>query len=309
MKKFSGLCWAVCLICAPLAALLCSCGDPIEPNDGTGEVLFPANALQYITTRPPETEVTTTTVTLNPVWQENVAENYNYAGGAVIKGVPHYTQFTSYQTACESLAAVSVLQYYGVGMDIDRFIDDYLPRTEYPVPGADGELHGESPWEYFIGDPRDPGGFGCYNTCITAAINKLADGLAVPLRNVPITKLCTDYIDKGQPVIFWGTINMAMPYQSEFYWILPDKTTYYFINPEHACVLIGYDDNYYYFSDSMSAMDITPYPKQQVEAAYDGLFSQAAVIDPLVLETLPSFWRTEPANGAVQTTQTNGVYT
>ena len=300
MKFVSGLCWAAGLICAPLAVLLCGCGEPITPDDGTAEVLLPSNALQYIqTTAEAVTTAETTTVTLNPAWQENVVENYNYSGGAVIKGVPHYTQFTSYQTACESLAAVSLLQYYGVGMDIDRFIDSYLPMADYPVNGEDGELHGASPWEYFIGDPRDPGGFGCYNTCIETALNKLQKGLAVALRDVPLKKLCSDYIDKGQPVMFWGTINMATPYVSEFYWIIPDGTTYYFVNPEHACLLIGYDDNYYYFSDSMSYTEITPYAKWQVEAAYEGLFRQALVIDPLVLETLPDFWRTETAKSEI----------
>ena len=309
VKKLSGLCWAAGLICAPLAMFFCSCGEAIEPDDGTADILLPANALQYLTTEPATETTVTTTVTLNPAWQENVVENYNYSGGAVIKGVPHFTQFTSYYTACESISAVSLLQYYCVDMDLDRFIDDYLPRTDYPVTGTDGQPYGESPWKYFIGDPRDAGGFGCYNTCIADAINKLADGLAVPLKEVPLSKLCSDYIDKGQPVIFWGTINMVTPYQSEFYWILPDGTTYYFINPEHACLLIGYDDNYYYFSDSMSGTEITPYAKWQVEAAYDGLFQQALAIDPLVLETLPSFWRTEAAKSEVFGTELNGAVT
>ena len=100
------------------------------------------------------------------------------------------------------------------------------------------------------------------------------------------------------------TLLAAMPAMADgqaynAYWIIPDGTTYYFVNPEHACLLIGYDDNYYYFSDSMSYTEITPYAKWQVEAAYEGLFRQALVIDPLVLETLPDFWRTETAKSEI----------
>lgn len=294
MKMSRKLCTAAGFFGLPLAMLLWSCGEPIPEYD---DVLTPVNQLFTTVTTTTEATTTTTTVTLSPQWQENAAGNYNGAGGVVIRNVPHYTQFTSYFTACESISATAVLQYYGVNMTLDRFIDDYLPKANYPDLGTSGELEGASPWEYFIGDPRDGGGFGCYNTCIASAINKIADGLAIPLDGYSIEDLCTQYIDKGQPVIFWATIGMQQPYVSEFHWYLPDGKMYYFVNPEHACVLIGYDDNYYYFSDSESYMEVAGYPKWQVQAAYEGLFKQAVVIDPLILETLPAQWRSNSASG------------
>lgn len=276
------------LICAPLfAVLLCSCGETIQPPEDS-EALLPDDVIESIlSTTTSSTTTTTTTVTINPVWQENAIGNYKGNNGIVIENVPHFTQFTSYLTACESIASVSVLQYYGIDIDLDTFIDDYLPTAPYPETGKDGELHGESPWEYFIGDPRDGGGFGCYNTAVAKGINKIAEGLAIPLDDVSIDDLCSNYIDKGQPVIFWGSINMQRPYVSEFHWLLPDGKLYEFVNPEHALVLVGYDDNWYYFCDSMSNQDITPYNKEAVEAAYDGLYRQAVVIDPLILEAMP----------------------
>ncbi len=291
------------LICAPLLALLCSCGQRVEPaEDSTAQL--PNNIFESIvttTTTTSTTETTTTTaITINPTWQENAVGNYNGNQGVVIHNVPHYTQFTQYLTACESIASVSVLQYYGIDIDIDRFIDNYLPRADYPAAGDDGFLHGASPWEYFIGNPRDAAGFGCYNTAIANAINKIEDGLAITLNHVPIEDLCRDYIDKGQPVIFWATINMQQPYTSQFSWYLPNGDLYQFINPEHALVLIGYDDQNYYFSDSMSEPAITPYSKAMVQAAYDGLFQQAVVIDPLVLETLPQSMRKPVASIAIE---------
>ena len=275
------------MMLAPLMLLFCSCGELIRPPEDNEALLPDEVVASILSTTLSEPETTTTTVTLSPRWQEQAIENYNGRNGVVIQGVPHYTQFYSYFTACESLASVSVLQYYGVDMDIDRFIDDYLECAPCPDYASDGKVHGESPWEYFIGDPRDPGGFGCYNTAISKAINKIADGLAIPLENVSVEKLCSDYIDKGQPVIFWGTMYMQYPYISEFTWQLPNGKKYDFVNPEHALVLIGYDDDWYYFCDSLSDREITCYNKQAVETAYEGLFKQAVVIDPLVLEALP----------------------
>ena len=276
----------VILICAPLTALLfCGCGVVISPP-GDSEGLLPENIVESIigtTTEP----TTTTTVTIDPEWQEHAIGNYNDRNGVVIEGVPHYTQFTSYYTACESIASVSVLQYYGVDIDLDTFIDKYLPRANYPDYGKDGELHGASPWEFFIGDPRDSGGFGCFNTAISKAINRIAEGLAIPLDGLSIDELCSDYIDKGQPVIFWGSIYMQRPYVSEFQWRLPNGDLFKFINPEHALVLVGYDDDWYYFCDSMSDKEITVYDKKAVETAYEGLNKQAVVIDPLILEAMP----------------------
>ena len=279
------------LLAAPLMALLCSCGESIQiPEDS--ECLLPDHVVESIlATTTESTTVITTTVTINPLWQEQAIGNYNGRNGVVIQGVPHYTQFTSYYTACESLASVSVLQYYGVDIKIDRFIDELLPCAPYPDYGRDGKQHGESPWEYFIGNPRDGGGFGCYNTVVAAAINKVADGLAIPLRNRSLDELCKDYIDKGQPVIFWGTMYMQHPYISEFNWYLPNGKLYEFVNPEHALVLIGYDDDWYYFCDSMSDREITPYDKLAVKNAYEGLYEQAVVIDPLVLEAMPQTLR------------------
>lgn len=296
MERISKFGWAAGLIAAPVLALLCSCMESITPEE-TVDVLLPVNVLTSstpMTEATTETTVTTvTTVTINRLWQENAIENYRYNGGVVIENVPHATQFVNYPTACESMAAVALLQYYGVNIDIDRFLDEFLPRTDYPTQDETGNLQGASPWEYFIGDPRDSAGFGCYNTCIAAGINKIQEGLAIPLNDLTLDEICSEYIDKGQPVVMWGTIGMEAPYVSKFHWTIPDGTEYYFVNPEHACVLIGYDASYYYFSDSMSYETITAYSRLQVETAYEGLFRQTVAIDPLVLETLPDFWRTD----------------
>ena len=237
------------------------------------------------------TTVPETTVSVNPKWAAQVEIRGEH--GHIIENVPHYTQFYEYLTACESLSAVSVLRYYGIDMTPELFLDGYLPVADYPGVGEDGEMHGESPWEYFIGDPMRMDGFGCYSGALVRGINKIKSGLAVTLRYNSLEKLCTDYIDKGQPVIIWATMYMEYP-QDSIQWYLPDGHLFTFKAPEHALVLIGYDENFYYFSDSLQYQDIVCYGKEMTERAYSGMLLQAVVIDPLVLETVPDFWRIPP---------------
>ncbi|MCQ2408533.1 MAG: C39 family peptidase [Oscillospiraceae bacterium] len=297
MKRFADSCGKAAFLTVPLfAMLLTSCGEPIIKEESAPAIL--------ITTTVPETTVEqTTTMTVDPAWQENALSNYAGMGGNVIQNVNHYTQFDSYFTACESIAAVTLMQYFGIKITLDEFIDNYLPMTDYPAQGADGALHGESPYDYFIGNPRDAAGFGCYSTAIANGINKIHEGLAIPLKDMTLDEICKEYIDKGQPVELWGTIGMAAPYTSEFHWTLPNGERYDFVNPEHAVVLIGYDDINYYFSDSMSHTAITAYDKAAVETAYKGLFSQAVAIDPIVLESLPQSMRNKPAAGESTVTE------
>lgn len=272
------------LLCGSMAAVSTGCGktvaltEPIEPGS------VPPVTVTSVTTA---AETTTTTVTVNPLWAEQVSEKGK--NGHIIENVPHYTQFNQYLTACESLAAVSVLRYYGIDMTPERFVDGFLPIADYPDTGEDGELHGESPWDYFIGDPMQANGFGCYSGALVRGINKLRDGLAVKLRYQSLDKLCTDYIDKGQPVIIWATMYMARP-QDSIKWYLPNGRLFKFKAPEHALVLVGYDDKYYYFSDSLQYESVVAYGKEMTDNAYRGMLLQAVVIDPEVLETVPDFW-------------------
>ena len=247
-----------------------------------------------VTSVPDPPAETSTATTVNPQWAEQVIPHGE--NGHIIENVPHYIQYEEYQTACEAISAVELLRYYGIDMTPERFLSGFLPVADYPGTAEDGLMYGESPWEYFIGDPQQTDGFGCYSSALVRGINKIRSGLAVSLRYRPLEKLCTDYIDKGQPVIIWATMFMDAPEES-VQWYLPDGQLFTFVIPEHVLVLIGYDDWYYYFSDSLQYGEVTGYSKEMTERAYEGLLMQAVVIDPSVLETVPDFWaiRPEPA--------------
>ncbi|MCQ2416190.1 MAG: C39 family peptidase [Oscillospiraceae bacterium] len=277
---------ALCVIsslCCILSIFLFGCGEEIHPEESLATEKVSLAGTDNTTTTVTETTTTLTTID----WSFQTTEQNN---GVLIQNVPHYTQFTSYKTACESLATVAMLRYFGIDMTPDEFLDGFLPIADYPQNGKDNQLHAESPWEYFIGDPMREDAFGCYNGAIVRALDKIKTGLGIALNNQSLDKICKNYIDKGQPVVLWATMYMANAKES-FTWILPNDEEYTFITPEHALLLVGYDEKNYYFSDSLQYGETYGYRKDAVEKAYDAMSKQAVAIDQEVLACIPEFWK------------------
>lgn len=200
-----------------------------------------------------------------------------YSAAHIIRNVPHYDQTSGYATACESIAAVSLLRFYGIEMDPGDFIRNHLPTAPYPSMGSDGNLHGENPADYFIGDPLRSDGYCCFSGAILKAIDSVRPGIAAVLHDRPLDKLCEDYVAYGNPVMIWATIGMQ-PTRKGNSWILPNGERYTHLRPVHALLLIGWDENNYYFSDSNESAEITPYPIQAVQTAYAAMRQQAIVL-------------------------------
>lgn len=199
----------------------------------------------------------------------------------LIADFPHISQNTKYPTGCESVAAVSLMQFYNVDISVEEFIDLHLPTADSPYYEGD-VMYGESPWEAFIGDPYSEWGYGCYSTVIVKAMKSALsrDYEIKAIYNVSLPQLCTQYIDRGQPVMIWATMDMREPYEGDS-WLLPNGETFTFICPEHALVLIGYDDTSYYFCNPQADEAVVSYPKEDCETAYSALHSQAIVMQPL----------------------------
>ncbi len=193
-----------------------------------------------------------------------------------ITDVPHILQTDAYPTACESIAAVALMAYYGVMIDVDTFLQEHLPIASYPEQRKDGLLYGEDPNAYFIGDPYAANGYGCYGGAIVKAMQSaLGDTAEVALiEGLTLETLCQTYIVNDEPVIIWATIDMEEPMEGN-QWILPDGTAFTFIRPEHAVVLVGMDETQYYVCDSLAENAVIGYPKTDCERAYAALGMQA----------------------------------
>ncbi|MBO5320116.1 MAG: C39 family peptidase [Ruminococcus sp.] len=193
----------------------------------------------------------------------------------IIDDVPHIYQCDLYPTGCESVSAVSLMNFYGIDITVDEFIDNYLPRSPLPYLEDDGYLHAESPWYSFIGDPYSGNSYGCYASVIENALNSaLPDGyIAEAEYGSPLEYAAEEYIANGEPVMIWATVGMKEPWQGNS-WIVPNGEYFTFICPEHALLFIGYDEEFYYFSDPMAEDEIVSYYKYDCEQAYLALGAQ-----------------------------------
>lgn len=119
------------------------------------------------------------------------------------------------------------------------------------------------------------------------ALDKALSGqkyTAKQLYGVSLKNLCSNYIDKGIPVILWATMYMNTPYISST-WTYNGKTINW-IAPEHCLLLVGYDSSHYIFNDPLTSQPQTYYSKSSVETAYKGLNYQAIVLEKRIIVRL-----------------------
>lgn len=179
--------------------------------------------------------------------------------------VPYIDQSVKYPTGCESVSTVMLLQYLGYSLTVDEFIEKYLERKDFEE--RDGQLYGPSPFEYFCGSPYDEDSFGCYAPVICRALEKAAGDKykIINETGTSMENLLKDYIDKGMPVIFWACINMREPVTGPEWKLLETGDTFTWISNEHCMLLVGYDEEGYYFNDPYENNGVIRYDKELVE--------------------------------------------
>lgn len=192
--------------------------------------------------------------------------------------VPFINQRVKFPNGCESVSAVMAMQYFGIDITPEVFISKYLDMGKAPYVRG-GRWYGCDPREQFPGDPRNSSGWGCYPEVIKKAIDNMnPQGVETHvLKDVPLATLCSEFIDNGIPVVFWGTIDMSAPYAHVTWTIEGTDSTHTWISPFHCLLLVGYDSYNYYFNDPWQGKNI-PYPKDKVELAYSGIGREALVI-------------------------------
>ena len=207
--------------------------------------------------------------------------------------VPFIDQRKKYPTGCESVATVMTMQYFGMPISVESFIDNYLPKGTAPFKDETDQRFGDDPRKVFLGSPYSKYGWGCYAPVIVTAANKCIDRKKFEVKNITgtsFTSLCRTYIDKEIPVIVWATTDMQSlkPWKESHTWtILGTSEQFTWKSPMHCLVLVGYDDNSYYFNDSQRGKNFR-YPKADVLAAYNALGMQAVVIRPKTEEPTES---------------------
>ena len=121
---------------------------------------------------------------------------------------------------------------------------------------------------------------GCYAPVIERAIKKAVDPNQFQvslLFGIPLDVLCETYLQNNIPVILWATIDMEYPTPGDCWLIEGTGEELQWMRPEHCLLLVGYDQDYYYFNDPTAGRQYR-YEKSACEAAYQGLHSQAVAV-------------------------------
>lgn len=196
--------------------------------------------------------------------------------GAWLSDVPFISQVGKYPTGCESVSAVMACQYAGISIDVETFIDEYLPKASFMK--EDGKLIGYHPNQCFMGNPYEKNGFGCYAPCIETAIRAfLPDGyLLENCTGTDLPSLCSQLIDQGIPVIIWATMGMINPTEGSKWTLQETGETFQWISGEHCLVLTGYDQKYYYFNDPLKGK--VKYKRETVEKRFSQMGLQSLAV-------------------------------
>lgn len=189
--------------------------------------------------------------------------------------VPYLDQSGAYPTGCESVSAVMLLQYLGYDISVDTFIEQYLEKEDFEE--REGVWYGPDPRTHFCGSPYDEDSFGCYAPVICKALEKiLGDVYEVSDRTgTEIDILIREYIDREMPVVFWACINMREPITGPQWKLKETGETFTWISNEHCMLLVGYDEEGYYFNDPYDNNGVIRYPKDVVKDRYKAQHMQA----------------------------------
>ncbi len=200
------------------------------------------------------------------------------ADGAAHIRVPYLSQ-EGYPTGCESAAAVMLLRFYDVPIDMDTFIDRYLDCGA--ITWTSAGLTAPHPAEQFVGNPRSSAAYGCYAPVIVRALQSaLPSGRrAVDVSGQTLPELCSRYIDRGQPVLVWATMGMKPMYAGDSWTVASTGKKFTWPAREHCLVLTGYDRDNYYFNDPDSAVGETAYARAVCESRYYELGRQAIAVE------------------------------
>ncbi|MBR3606301.1 MAG: C39 family peptidase [Lachnospiraceae bacterium] len=192
-----------------------------------------------------------------------------------IIATPYINQTPKYPTGCESVSAVMLLQYLGYSITPEEFIDIYLEKKAFEK--KEGILYGPDPNKYFCGSPYDENSFGCYAPVLKRAIEKVVkeDYLIIDETDTDLEELKREYLDQGMPVIFWACIKMREPIVGPSWVLFETEEEFTWISNEHCMLLVGYDDEGYYFQDPDENRGLMHYEKKLVENRHKAQYNMA----------------------------------
>ena len=201
----------------------------------------------------------------------------------LLEDVPYYSQEYVLPTGCEIVSAKMLLSYYThEEPDIQEMIS--FLKCEYPVE-IDGYTYAHHPEDAFIGNPETEHSFGCFAPIITEVLNQfLPEGLqAEDISGTELRENAETYLPQGKPVLVWATIGMWESFPNAGWYLLdkdgnPTDEWYDWLANEHCMVLVGYDNDYYYFNDPYDSHGLISFGREKTEKRYEEIGKYAVVV-------------------------------
>ncbi len=276
----------ICVFCASFLFFSIFKGKSDETSDSVA--VFNAN--KYTS----ETETTTTASVLEIITEtttiqteaetktEIVTEQTEFVPekSSVRIEVENILQNPELPVGCEITSLAILLNFYGFEADKTVLAKDYLPLGGgYEIIA--GELHKDSFYDYFIGDPFTRG-YGCFSSPIEKSAKAfLSDNsselFAENISGAEAYELY-EYLLAGTPVLCWITDGVIPPeYHESWYDSETGQKLDWHFN-EHCVVLCGadFEKGLVLLSDSMKGEIF--YDMKKFEKRYRQMGSQAIVI-------------------------------
>ena len=209
----------------------------------------------------------------------------------MVENVPYINQYNEgLVSGCEAVSSTMLLKYYGYKIGAKSFMNNYFIRKDWHV--ENDTMYAPDPNAAYVGNPYVSAGtncgFGAFAPCTAKAINKVLNKSkhqAVAKKGLELSEIAKTYIKNGIPVLIWATVNMKEP-QNNVNWTvnytdenskLKKGNNFNWISGEHCLVLIGYDNENYYFNDPCGTSKCA-YKKSIVEKRYKELGKQCVYI-------------------------------
>ena len=123
-------------------------------------------------------------------------------------------------------------------------------------------LYGPDPNKLFCGSPYDEESYGIYARGLQKALAKAAGDHYEFLDETGTSTetLLKKYIDQDMPVVFWACINMRKEIPGPEWKLLDTGERFCWTSNEHCMLLVGYDEEKYYFNDPYDNNGVVGYP-------------------------------------------------
>ena len=203
--------------------------------------------------------------------------------------VPLINQNPDYPNGCEAAAATMLLNYLGINITLEDFINNYLPMSD--VYEKDGIRYGPNPAVSYAGNPADTSrGWGTFEPVIANAITsilkeqkkenpKLEYNIYENAEKYSLKIAANQLTNTFTPFLIWTTIDYTEAKDIYEWFSYDKKSTYTYPKNSHVVVITGVDENYYYINDPLKNEKNIPIEKDLLETSFDSLGRQLLLVE------------------------------